>query len=216
MSIHLSDYVSDLEKRARAGRNGRGAKLLKSRIERLIKECSWGFLFEVTADSFVTWRNQQKLAAKTLNHFLQGMNSFLNWLERIGRIKGNPLKHVSKIDERGQKKRQRRAFTDEELRKLVDGSAGRGIIYFTAARTGLRQEELRQLTWGDIHLDCQQPFILAQAATTKNKKEAHIGLVGELTEKLRSYRPARAASTDRVFPQGIPRASRLKVDAEKN
>jgi integrase len=73
------------------------------------------------------------------------MFSFLNWMESVGRIKANPLKYVGKVDERGQKKRVRRAFTDEELRKLIDGSGSRGIIYFTAARTGLRQEELRQL-----------------------------------------------------------------------
>jgi hypothetical protein len=39
------------------------------------------------------------------------------------------------------------AFTDEELLKLIKSSGPRGIIYFTAACTGLRQEELRQLTW---------------------------------------------------------------------
>ena len=82
------------------------------------------------------------MSARTKNHYLQGMVSFLNWLERVGRIKANPLKFVGKVDERGQKKRVRRAFTDDELRKLIEGSGSRGIIYFTAARTGLRQEEL--------------------------------------------------------------------------
>jgi hypothetical protein len=62
------------------------------------------------------------------------MISLLNWMERVGRIKANPLKNVSRADERGKQKRVRRAFTDEELRKLVAGSEDRGIIYFTAAR----------------------------------------------------------------------------------
>jgi len=26
-----------------------------------------------------------------MNHYLQGMVSFLNWMERVGRIKANPL-----------------------------------------------------------------------------------------------------------------------------
>ena len=117
----------------------------------------WKLAGQVTADSFIGWRNQQKAAARTQNHYLQGMVSFLNWMERVGRIKSNPLKFVGKVDERGRKKRVRRAFTDEELRKLIGGSGPRGIIYFTAARTGLRQEELRQLIWGDVALGWQHP-----------------------------------------------------------
>jgi hypothetical protein len=138
LTSHLDDYMADLHARGRAGRNGRGAKLTKTRIVRLLSECEWKVVVNVTVDSFVAWRNQQKDAARTLNHYLQGMVSFLNWLERVGRIKANPLKFVSKVDERGNKTRVRRAFTDEELAKLVEGSGPRGIIYLTAARTGLR------------------------------------------------------------------------------
>ncbi len=35
LKVHLEDYVADLERRARSGRGGRGAKLLKGRIVRL-------------------------------------------------------------------------------------------------------------------------------------------------------------------------------------
>ena len=52
----------------------------------------------------------KRTSARTLNHYLQAMVSFLNWMERVGRIKGNPLKFVGKIDERGQSKRVRRAL----------------------------------------------------------------------------------------------------------
>src|SRR5208283_400397 len=127
---HLDDYEADLLTRGRAGRGGRGARLLKARILRLMEDCGWKLAGNVTADSFITWRNQQKAAARTLNHYLQGTISFLNWMERAGRIKSNALKFVGKVDERGKKKRVRRAFTDEELRKLIAGSGPRGIIYF--------------------------------------------------------------------------------------
>ncbi len=216
LAAHLGDYVADLTARGRNGRGGRGARLLASRIERLLRECRWALPCDVTADSFIVWRNQQTCGPRTLNHYLQGMISFLNWLERVGRIKTNPLKNVSKTDERGKRKRVRRAFTDEELLKLVNGSGPRGIIYFTAARTGLRQEELRQLTWTDLHLDIDVPFVVVRAECAKNKTEERVFLVPELVEKLAAYRPARVGSADLVFPNGIPRASRLKVDAERN
>lgn len=212
----LSEYVADLEKRNRAGRDGRGGRLLKSRILRLMAGCGWSLAVNVTADSFIAWRNRQAGAARTLNHYLQGMVSFLNWLERVGRIKANPLKAVSKVDERGQRKRVRRAFTDDELVKLIEGSGPRGIIYLTAARTGLRQEELKQLTWGDVQLEKSPPFVVVRDITAKNKKEESVCLVPEIVEALQAYRPAKFSPTELVFPNGIPRASRLKVDAERN
>ncbi len=212
---HLNDYEADLLTRGRAGRGGRGARLLKARVIRLMRESNWKLSAHVTADSFVAWRNRHKAAAKTQNHYLQGMVSFLNWMERVGRIKSNPLKFVGKVDERGQKKRVRRAFTDEELQKLIKGSASRGIIYFTAARTGLRQEELRQLVWGDVRLDGKIPLIVVRAETAKNKTQEPVYLVPEIVEALQAHRPAHWSAKDSVFPQGIPRASRLKADAER-
>jgi len=212
LTEHLNDYEADLLKRGRAGRGGRGARLLKARIVRLVNESGWKLPASITADSFITWRNRQTASLRTLNHYLQGMISFLNWMERVGRIKSNPLKFVGKVDERGQKKRVRRAFTDEELVKLITGSGPRGIIYFTAARTGLRQEELRQLQWGDVRLEAQIPQIIVRAETAKNKRQEPVYLVPEIVEALKAYRPVPWSPSDLVFPNGIPRASRLKVD----
>jgi integrase len=212
---HLDDYEADLLTRGRAGRGGRGARLLKARILRLMDDCGWKLAGNVTADSFITWRNEQKAAARTLNHYLQGTISFLNWMERAGRIKSNALKFVGKVDERGKKKRVRRAFTDEELRKLIAGSGPRGIIYFTAAATGLRQEELKQLQWGDVRLDAQNPLIVVRAETAKNKREEPVFLMPEIVGALKDLRPAHWSPSDLVFRHGIPRASRLKVDSER-
>jgi integrase len=213
---HLNDYESDLVTRGRAGRGGRGARLLKARIARLLDDCLWTLAGQVSADSFVKWRDRQKpVSARTKNHYLQGMISFLNWMERMGRIKSNPLKFVGKVDERGQRVRERRAFTVEELRKVVLGSGPRGIIYFTAAATGLRQEELKQLLWRDILLEAIYPHIVVRVETTKTKTEKPVYLMPEIVEALNDHRPAHCSPSDLVFPNGIPRASRLKVDSER-
>ncbi len=216
LTAHLDDYVADLTARGRNGRGGRGARLLASRIRILLQECVWQIPSNVNANSFIVWRSRQTCSARTLNHYLQGMISFLNWMEKTGRINLNPLKYVAKVDERGKQKRVRRAFTDEELRKLVAGSADRGIIYFTGARTGLRQEELKQMTWGDLHLDAKAPFVTVRDCVAKNKKEESVQLVPEIVEALRKHQPEMTRLTDRVFPNGIPRASRLRKDAERN
>jgi integrase len=213
---HLNDYEADLVTRGRAGRGGRGARLLKARLIRLMSRAGWKYAGQITADSFIGWRNNQtKMAARTKNHYLQGMVSFLNWMERVGRIKSNPLKFVGKVDERGQKKRVRRSLTDDELQKIIGGSGPRGVIYFTAARTGLRQEELKQLQWSDVLLEAQIPKIIVRAESAKNKTQEPVYLVPEIAEVLKAHRPPDWLPSDLVFQNGIPRASRLKVDAER-
>jgi integrase len=216
LTTHLDDYVADLAARGRNGRGGRGARLVASRIKVLLQECDWQVPCNVSADSFIVWRNRQTCSPRTLNHYLQGMISLLNWMEKGSRIKTNPLKNVARADGRGKQKRVRRALTDDELRKLVANSEDRGIIYFTAARTGLRQEELKQATWGDMHLNDHVPFVVVRDCVAKNKKEESVQLVPEIVEALNAHRPAECKPTDLVFPKGIPRALRLRKDLERN
>ena len=90
------------------------------------------------------------------------------------------------------------------------------MIYLTAARTGLRQEELRQLNWGDVRLDANPPCIVVRPETAKNKKEDPVVLVADVVTGLRRLRPTVWRESDLVFPQGIPRASRLKVDLARS
>jgi integrase len=215
LAAHLEDYVADLVKRNRAGRDGRGARQLKMRVITLLNECNWKVAFSVNPDSFIAWRSRQKNSARTLNHYLQAMVSFLNWLERAGRIKGNPLKFVGKIDERGQSKRIRRAFTDDELRRRIKDSGPRGIVYFVAARTGLRQEELRQLIWEDVRLEEKIPFVRIRVICAKNKTEEHVPLVPEIAEALTLHRPQNCSPSDLVFAS-VPQARRLRSDSERN
>jgi len=215
---HLKDFLADMERRGKAGRGGRDGRLLGGRVGRLLDACAWNLPASVSADSFIRWRSQQTelLGARTLNHYLEGAVCLLNWMERSGRVKFNPLRHVDKVDERLDVRRRRRAFTDDELRRLVAGSGPRGIIYFTAARTGLRSDELRQFTWADVDLDSKTPRARVRAETAKNKREQFVHLVPEIVEALREHRGTNWKASAKVFPKGIPRACRLKKDCETN
>jgi integrase len=58
--------------------------------------------------------------------------------------------------------------------------------------------------------------VVVRKTSAKNKTKERVFLVPEIVERLRSYRPLDFAPGDLVFPSGIPRASRLKVDAKRN
>ncbi|MGB0372974.1 MAG: tyrosine-type recombinase/integrase [Opitutales bacterium] len=117
---------------------------------------------------------------------------------KLGRIPANPLAHVSKADLRG-KQQRRRALTEDELQRLLNASGPRRLLYTMACYTGFRQNELRQLCWGDLHLDGDRPHVRARASTTKNGKDALIPLHPELASELKAAQPTGAKEGERVF-----------------
>ena len=66
------------------------------------------------------WRAKQNRSPKTLNEYL-GLRFVLpSWMEKHERIAKNPLKNVQKVQTNGKQVRPRRAFTDDEMRRLLN------------------------------------------------------------------------------------------------
>jgi integrase len=206
---HLKAYVADLK----VNDSAKGyVSCVEYRIKTLLRECGWLYLRDVNSDRFTSWRSVQTYAAKTLNDYLNAMGAFLNWLERMGRLTANPLKHVQRLETQGKEKRKRRSFAGEDLANLIAVSPKRAHIYLTAAYTGLRRKELSLLVWGDLFLVGDAPYVSVRASTSKNKRPAQIPLHPELVTLLASLKPAGACPTTKVFPKGIPRVPTLKRD----
>jgi len=190
---HVEDYAADL---SAAGRDGEYVYTIGKRLAKLAKECGWEWLADVTADSFQNWRKVQTLAAKTLKEYHAAMSAFFVWLNDCGRFVGDPLKGVTPMETRGREVRKRRAFTYEELNRLLSVSGVRAFGYLMAFFTALRRAELDALTWGDVYLDAEKPYVLVRASTTKNHKAAEIRLHAQLVRELIKHRPAGASGSD--------------------
>ena len=190
-------YTANLDSR---GRSDHYINVTGVRIRRLAAECGWKYLADVSSASFQRWRASQKHAAKTLNDYLATMRGFIRWLIRQKMANYDPLKDVERVETRGRRKRQRRAFTVEEVASLLAAAPlERRRFYLAAYYTGLRRSELQSLEWGDLHLDDAKPFIEARASTTKNRAEVRIAIRPELLETLRSMRPTKARANSPVF-----------------
>jgi hypothetical protein len=59
------------------------------------------------------------------------------------------------------------------------------------------------------------PFLKARASTTKNHKEAVIGLHRDVVAELRLIRPGRPAPNQRVFEGLMPRMKRFRTDLKR-
>ncbi len=197
MADHLKDFIADLTARQRAPMYVYNAQ---KHVAKLIEQCNWTWPKDVTGDSFLTWRaGQHGKAAKTLNGYLDFATALLKWMTRQGRLVANPLAGVGRVETKGKEKRKRRALGDAELRRLMAVAGPRSLAYLALVHTGLRRAELAKLQWGDVHLDSPVPFIQARSATTKNGKDAVIGLPRELVDGLRLARPEKVSASAPVF-----------------
>jgi integrase len=210
---HLCDYLADLQA---VGRGGQYIYELKNRIRRLMHECLWAQIKDISSDSFLAWRTKQTLAPKTVNEYLISISSLLNWMEKHERIERNPLRHIQKVQSNGKQTRPRRAFTREEFRRLLAVSQARRPVYLTAVFTGLRRSELAALEWDDVHLNATQPFLNVRASTTKNHKQAVIGLHEDVVTELRKLQVKRHSSANGlVFAALMPNMETFKADLKE-
>ena len=209
LSEHLAEFIADITARGRCRNH---ISHTQSRLQRLFAECNWTLIHDISADGFIKWRTRQTFSPKTANEYLGHANALFNWMERNERLERNPLKSVGKSETRGQERYVRRALTQFELATLIQNSGKRALAYMLAAYTGLRRGEIKQLTWADVHLDEEHPYILARASTTKNKKTAVLPLVPQLAQMLKDWREQQHTLTGTVFKRSVPTAVTLLKD----
>ena len=107
-----------------------------------------------------------------------------------------------------------RAFSDDEMLRLLAAAGARKPVYLMAVHTGLRRSELAALKWDDLHLDAVTPFVKVRASTTKNGKPADMRLLPELAAALGEFKTSGTPGNALVFT-GIPRIERFYRDLKK-
>jgi Phage integrase family len=133
-------------------------------------------------------------------------------MEKHERIARNPLQHVQKVQSNGKQVRPRRAFTDDEMKRLLGVAGTRKVVYLAAVYTGLRRSEMAALERRDLHVEGEKPFINVRASTTKNHQQAVIALHPELLAALRSHVACLPADELKIFVGVMPTMVRFKAD----
>ena len=210
LAAHMDDFLADL---LASGRDEMYLANLRCRLVKLFKDCAWQYPKDVTVDSFMVWRGGQTLAAKTLNDYLDAANALLKWMLRASRLEANPLQPVRKVKTAGRETLQRRALTDDEVRRLLAVAGPRKPVYLTAINTGLRRAELATLQKGDVFLYGDNPCLKVRGSTTKNDKGATMWLNNEVTAELKNLVALEAIANEPVF-ENIPDMDRFRKDLE--
>ena len=110
-----------------------------AQLKRIAADCGFRRLQDLDSAPFITWLNCRKaegMAAGTRNRYRESLVGFANWCVRAGRLLTNPVADVPKADQKAEVTRQRRALTEDELRKLLDAARRRPLVDAMTVRRG--------------------------------------------------------------------------------
>jgi integrase len=113
-------------------------------LDRLAADCRFNRLPDFARESLEKWLVSQEKAdmgARTRNTYRAAAVAFCNWCIETGRLVCNPFAKVPKADEDVGQRRQRRALTENELRRLLDVARRRPLLDTMTIRTGKRKGE---------------------------------------------------------------------------
>ena len=182
-----------------------------SRVLKVIEGCKFAFWSDVSASKVLAYLDGLRanktdadgkvrpgLGPTAFNHYLTAFKSFCKWMVRDGRASENPVAHLTGLNARTDLRRQRRALSVEELRRLLDatrngpdrfGMTGpeRATLYRVAVETGLRRGELASLTRASFALDGGRPTVTVQAAYSKHRREDVLPIRPDTAADLRDF-----------------------------
>ena len=206
---HLRDFESALLAK---GNDKRYAKQIASRVGLIFDDCGFKTWGDIDANALYTYLSDMRkdgLGQRSFNYYLKSAKQFCKWLIKEQRATApSPLEHLSCIKQT-EKRRQRRAITVDEVRRLLTvtqaaperyGLTGavRALLYRLAIESGLRASELRSLTKSSFSFtDCT---VTLQAGYSKRKRQDVLPL-----------RPDTAIEIEKMLAQKLPAAQAFKV-----
>ena len=209
LAEHFPVFVQELKT---SGCVKRYVQSVENYVGTLMKDCAWEYFKDVNAESFELWRQKQQKAPKTVNEYLVAMRAFLKWAERLGFIARNPLGKVSTLRVQGRQERARRAYTADEIQRLLAVAGARLPLYLVAVLTGIRRGEIKKLRWADAVLDGESPKITVSAMISKNHYEDALPLHPDLVTALRKLKGTSRKPDELIFKGMFPCYERFYKD----
>ena len=147
-------------------------------------------------------KGSKGLSYRRSNAYLKAGKQFCTWLIKRSYVQSSPLQTLKELAPRLDPRRQRRAMTVDEVKRLLEatvrgeeshGMTGheRYLLYRFAIETGLRANEIRKLRKTDF--DFEHCTVTVEAVNAKGKRKdvqpLSSSLAGEMQRFLDSRRP---------------------------
>ena len=196
LSELLEDFTAHL-----AAKEDTSAHIKKTagRLRRIFEGCLFAAFSDIApgkVERFLKGMRDSGLSPRTSNQYLTALKTFCGWMVSSGQVTENPVRSLRKVNENTDLRRQRRAATPDELRRLIAATASgperygmtggeRALLYRFCAETGLRANEARMLTAGAFDLDGLT--VTVKAAYSKHRETDTVPLRNDLAEALRKH-----------------------------
>ena len=117
---------------------------VRRNLQRLAVDCQFKRLGNLAREALERWLVAQEKAGmgpRTRNTYRAAAVAFCNWCMETGRLLTNPFAKVAKAAEDVDPRRQRRALTEDELRRLLDVASRRPLEDRLTVHKGPRKGE---------------------------------------------------------------------------
>ena len=233
----LAEHIEDFHQSLLAkGGTVKNAKQVKSRVKRVFDECKFTFWNDIQASKVqytisglrkyvktkAGLKDLGEISAQTYNFYLKAVKQFCKWIVQDGRASESPVEHLRTINVRTDRRHDRRALEADEIRRLLEatkaapkrfGMTGyeRALLYRFAAYTGLRANEIRNLTVSSFDFDNCTTSV--KAAYSKRRREDILPLRKDIAAELQSFVVGKLP-TVQVFKVPDKTADMLQADLE--
>ncbi|QDU33025.1 site-specific tyrosine recombinase XerC [Poriferisphaera corsica] len=132
---HITAYLQHLKIKTVRGKSisKQHQRNRKQQLERITSACHFKRLQDINREAMERWMGNQDSAhigSSTINHYRAAIVAFCNWCVDTGRLSVNPLNRLHKADEYNDKRRIRRALTEDEIYRLLRTAEIRPIAEF--------------------------------------------------------------------------------------
>lgn len=193
---HLEDFCQFLQTK---GNTPEHCRLTHYRAKKICNGCKFIYWNDISASDvqfyIANLRERGEISQKTSNYYLQAIKQFCNWMLKDRRASGeSSLKYLDAI--KVTDRIQRRSLTPNELSNLLEiteispkrfGMEGyeRAILYRFATYTGLRANEIRNLTVSSF--DFNNCIVKIKAASSKRRRDDVLPLRKDTTITMREF-----------------------------
>ena len=196
LGVLLADFTRHLEAKERTAKYVGECEAM---LQRVFDECRfivWSDITSGKVETYLKGLRDDGLSVRRSNGYLTVLKSFARWMVDTGQATESPLRGLRKLNEKTDVRRERRAATADELRKLIATTAASGelygmdgpersLLYRFCAESGLRANEARTLTAGAFDLDGLT--VRVRAGYSKHRETDTVPLREDLAEALRAH-----------------------------
>jgi len=156
-------------------------------------------------------RRRSPLSIAGSNGHVTAWKTFCRWLVSRKRISADPMAGVEKLNAATDRRRVRRAATDEEFAGLLASAASgkpfrgltgpdRVVLYLVAVNSGLRVSELASLTEQSFDFTDAGATLTIEAGDAKNRKDGQLPLRTDVADIVRAWLFERRQSGSPTVP----------------